>query len=86
MRIRTDGKFARRETALDAISSFYGCNKTQAVMYAVEDARATQTALTEFLDRDDVPAKAKRAAVETFDRQLSWTIEYDEKYTVTPSE
>jgi len=53
-------------------------------MYAVEDARATQTALTEFLDRDDVPAKAKRAAVETFDSQLSWTIAYSETYSIDP--
>ena len=38
MRIRTDGKYARRESTIEQAAEFWDCNKTKALMQSAEFA------------------------------------------------
>ena len=65
MRIRTDGKHARREDTIDQAAEFWDCNKTTALMKSAEFAVRIDERIRRVLAREDLTAKQKREIAET---------------------
>jgi hypothetical protein len=74
VRIRTDGEFSSREHTIEGASTFYGTNKTQAMLTAAEDAPAAYRALQAVLEDDTLPEDVRRRLAEEFDRRTSWSV------------
>ena len=74
VRIRTDGEFSSREHTIDGAVTFYGTNKTEAMLSAAEDAPAAYRALEAVLDDESLPVDVRRRLAEEFDRRTSWRV------------
>jgi hypothetical protein len=65
MRIRTDGKHARREDTIKDAAEFWNCNKTTALMKSAEFAVRINQRIQKVLARDDLTRAQKREIAET---------------------
>lgn len=65
MRIRTDGKHARREDTIEAAADHWGCNKTTALMQSAEFSRRIDERIRRVLTREDLTVAQKREIAET---------------------
>jgi len=74
VRIRTDGEFSGREHTIEGASTFYGTNKTKAMLTAAEDAPAAYRALQAVLEDETLPQPVRRQVAEEFDRRTSWSV------------
>ncbi|ELY88659.1 hypothetical protein C483_15012 [Natrialba hulunbeirensis JCM 10989] len=76
MRIRTDGDYAYRRTAIERAADFYDCNKTKAVVSACDDVPHFVRAARQVLARDDLTLEQRREIAETLStRAVSFEIE-----------
>jgi len=65
MRIRTDGKHARREDTIEAAAQFWDCNKTTALMKSAEFATRIDERIRRVLARGDLTTAQKREIADT---------------------
>jgi hypothetical protein len=65
MRIRTDGKHARREDTIEQAAEFWSCNKTTALMKSAEFAVRIDQRIRKVLARDDLTIAQKREITAT---------------------
>jgi len=59
MRIRTDGKHARREDTIEQAAAFWSCNKTTALMKSAEFAVRIDQRIRKVLAREDLTSAQK---------------------------
>ncbi|WP_323172871.1 hypothetical protein [Natrialba sp. PRR66] len=65
MRIRTDGDYAYRRTAIERAEDFYDCNRTKAVVSACDDVPHFVRAARQVLARDDLMLEQRQKMAET---------------------
>ncbi|SFR99990.1 hypothetical protein SAMN05216559_2292 [Halomicrobium zhouii] len=65
MRIRTDGKHARREDTIDEAAEFWSCNKTTALVKSAEFTVRIDQRIQKVLARDDLTTVQRREIAET---------------------
>lgn len=82
MRIRTDGKYARREDTIEAAADFWGCNKTKALMLSAEFAERMDARIQRVLRREDLTIEQKQEIAETLSIANSYELEVAETVDV----
>jgi len=80
IRIRTDDGNQWRYHAIDEVSDFYGCNRSDAVAYACDNVTQLVAAAEAVLARGDLTAAQKREIAAEFSGR---GIEFDVDETVT---
>lgn len=82
MRIRTDGKHARRKDTIEHAADFWDCNKTTALMQSAEFAWRIDQGIRQVLARDDLTLRQKREIAETLSVRRYYEIVIEETVTV----
>jgi hypothetical protein len=80
IRIRTGDDNEWRYHAIDDVSDFYGCNRSDAVAYACDNVTQLVAAAEAVLSRDDLTTAQKQEIAAEFTGR---GIEFDVKETVT---
>lgn len=81
MRIRTDGDYAYRNSAIERAADFYDCNKTKAVVSACEDVPLLVAAARQVLERDDLTHEQRQEIAETLSTRVT-SFEVEQAVTV----
>jgi len=78
MRIRTDGKYARREDTIEQAAEFWDCNKTRALMLSAEFASRMDPKIKHVLRREDLTIEQKREIADSLSITNSYQLEVKE--------
>jgi len=82
MRIRTDGKHARRKDTSEQAADFWWCNKTTALMQSAEFAVRIDKRIRQVLAREDLTLRQKREIAETLSVPSYYEIGIEETMSV----
>jgi hypothetical protein len=82
MRIRTDGDRAHRKDTIESAATFWGCNKTTALLKSADFSRRVGPAIEEVLRRDDLTPQQKREIAETLSVPGTLEIEIEETASI----
>lgn len=82
MRIRTDGKHARRKDTIGQAAKFWDCNKTTALMKSAEFACRIDERIRRVLSRDDLTVRQKHEIAETLSVPSYYEIEVEESIQI----
>ncbi|SFS00187.1 hypothetical protein SAMN05216559_2323 [Halomicrobium zhouii] len=82
MRIRTDGKHARREDTIEQAADFWGCNKTTALMQSAEFAVRIDSGIRKVLVREDLTLRQKQEIAQTLSVPSYYEIDVKETVAV----
>lgn len=82
MRIRTDGKHARREDTIEQAADFWDCNKTTALMQSAEFAWRINQGIRRVLAREDLTLRQKREIAEDLSVPSYYELDVEDSVTV----
>lgn len=83
MRIRTDGKHARREETIEDAAEFWNRNKTTALMKSAEFSVRIDQRIRQVLARDDLTLEQKREIADSLSVPNCYELEIEEAVTVS---